>query len=61
VILEVTIAPDGIVSGARILRSIPLLDQPALDAVRQWRFEPTVVNGTAVPVLLTVPVQFPPP
>ena len=60
VILEVTVAPDGTVSGARILRSIPLLDQAAVEAVRQWRFEPTVVNGTAVPVMLTVSVQFPP-
>jgi TonB family protein len=60
VILEVAVAPDGSVSNARILRSIPLLDQPALDAVRQWRFEPTLLNGTAVPVILTVSVQFPP-
>jgi protein TonB len=60
VILEIQIAPEGTVSNARILRSIPLLDQAALDAVRQWRFEPTVMNGTAVPVILTVTVQFPP-
>jgi TonB family protein len=60
VILELSVAADGTVSGARILRSIPLLDQPALDAVRQWRFEPTLMNGTAVPVMLTVTVQFPP-
>jgi protein TonB len=60
VILEVAIGADGSVSNARILRSIPLLDQAAMDAVRQWRFEPTVVNGTAVPVILTATVQFPP-
>jgi protein TonB len=60
VILEVAVAPDGSVSNAHILRSIPLLDQPALDAVRQWRFEPTLLNGKAVPTILTVSVPFPP-
>ena len=45
VVLEVRIEPDGSVSEARVLRSIPLLDQAAIDAVRQWRFTPTIVNG----------------
>ena len=59
VILEVTIGVDGSVADARILRSIPLLDAAALDAVRQWRYEPTLLNGTAVPVRFTVTVEFP--
>jgi TonB family protein len=58
VILEVRIEPDGRVGGARVLRSIPLLDQAALDAVQQWEFEPTLLNGSAVPVIMTVTVQF---
>jgi protein TonB len=41
-----------------VLRSIPLLDQAAIDAVRQWEFEPTLLNGNPVPVILTVTVQF---
>ena len=57
-ILEITIAPDGTIREARILRSIPLLDQAALDAVRQWRYEPTQLNGTPVPVIMTVTVSF---
>lgn len=58
VIIEATIAEDGHVTNARILRSVPLLDQAALDAVRQWRFSPSQVNGVAVPVIMTVTVNF---
>ena len=58
VILETLIDEAGKVSDARVLRSIPLLDQAAIDAVRQWEFEPTVLNGNPVPVILTVTVQF---
>jgi protein TonB len=58
VILELTIGTDGAVADARILRSIPLLDQAALDAVRQWRYEPTLLNGVPVPVIMTATVNF---
>lgn len=58
VLIDVTIAPDGKVSDARVLRSIPLLDQAALDAVRQWEFTPTLRNGQAVAVSMTVTVNF---
>jgi TonB family protein len=61
VILEITIGTDGGVSNVRVLRSIPLLDQAAIDAVRQWQFEPTMLNGQAVPVIMTAPVSFGPP
>jgi protein TonB len=58
VIIEATIAEDGHVRDARVLRSIPLLDQSALDAVMQWRFTPTTLNGAPVPVIMTVTVNF---
>lgn len=58
VIIEATIDETGHVSEARILRSIPLLDEAALDAVRQWEFAPTLLNGSAVPIVMTVTVQF---
>jgi len=58
VIIEAVIATDGTVRDARVLRSIPLLDRAALDAVRQWRYEPTRLNGVVVPVIVTVTVQF---
>ena len=58
VIIEAIIAVDGRVKDARILRSIPLLDRAALEAVNQWVFSPTLLNGVPVPVLITVSVDF---
>jgi TonB family protein len=58
VIMEATIGVDGKVTDVRVLRSIPLLDQAALDAVRQWEYAPTVVNGVTVPVVMTVTLNF---
>ena len=58
VIVEATIGVDGTVQEARVLRSIPLLDSAALDAVKQWEFTPTLLNGEPVPVIMTVTVQF---
>ena len=58
VIIEATIDRRGKVSETRLLRSIPLLDQAALDAVRQWEYDPTLLNGVAVPVIVTVTVTF---
>jgi protein TonB len=58
VIIEATIGADGRVMNARILKSVPLLDQAALDAVLQWRFTPTRLNGVAIPVIMTVTVNF---
>jgi protein TonB len=58
VIIEATIGPTGTVQDAKVLRSIPLLDQSALDAVKQWVFTPTTLNGVPVPVIMTVTVNF---
>lgn len=58
VLLELHIAADGTVSDAKVLRSVPLLDRAALAAARQWRYQPTVVNGAAVPVVVTASVTF---
>jgi protein TonB len=58
VIIEATIGADGTVTDSRVLRSIPLLDEAAIDAVRQWVFTPTLINGVPVPVIMTVTVQF---
>jgi protein TonB len=58
VIIATTISPTGRVMDARLLRSIPLLDAAALDAVRQWEFTPTLLNGNPVPVVMTVTVNF---
>jgi TonB family protein len=58
VILEILIDEAGKVADAKVLRSIPLLDVAAIEAVRQWEFEPTLLNGVPVPVIMTATVQF---
>jgi protein TonB len=37
---------------------VPLLDAAAVEAVRRWRYTPTLLNGVPVPVLMTIRVQF---
>jgi outer membrane biosynthesis protein TonB len=48
------------VCSARVVRSIPLLDQSAINAAFRWRFTPakTTVNEVAVPVITTLTVNF---
>jgi len=58
VMIEATIGPDGKVIDAKVVRSIPMLDQAALDAVQQWEYTPTLLNGVPVPVLVTVTINF---
>jgi len=58
VVVEVSLDTDGHVRDARVLRSIPMLDDAALTAVRQWEFTPVISNGVAVPVKMTVTVNF---
>jgi TonB family protein len=56
-ILEITIARDGTVEDVRTLRADEGFETPAVQAVRQWRFEPTVVDGRPVRVIHVVPLQ----
>jgi TonB family protein len=59
VILEITIAPQGHVAEATVLRGVhPDVDRAAVDAVKDWVYEPTRVRGVAVPVIMTVTVSF---
>ncbi|HOW86741.1 MAG TPA: energy transducer TonB [Candidatus Aminicenantes bacterium] len=58
VILSVRADETGKVVDAMVLRSIPLLDQAAIDAVRQWIYEPAIVGGKPVPIVFTVTVRF---
>jgi protein TonB len=58
VIMDIRIDEQGRVSDAQILRSIPMLDQAAIDAVKQWEFTPTLLNGVAIPVIATVTINF---
>ena len=58
VILECTISPQGKVTNVTVLRGIPLLDAAAIEAVKQWVYTPTLLNGVPVPVIMTVTVNF---
>ncbi|HLE20727.1 MAG TPA: TonB family protein [Vicinamibacteria bacterium] len=57
-ILEAVIDPQGRVRNVDVLRSVPLLDDAAVAAVQQWEYEPTLLNGVPVPVIVTVTVRF---
>jgi TonB family protein len=58
VIIEAIIGTDGKVENARVIRSTPLLDEAALEAVRAWEYSPTLLNGRPTPVIMTVTVHF---
>ncbi len=58
VILTCTLAPDGRVVDLQVDSGPPLLREAALDAVRQWRYRPTLVDGRPVALLLSVTVRF---
>jgi len=58
VLAEVVVGADGRVTDAKIVESVPLLDEPALAAVRRWNFKPTMVDGKPVPVRMMVTVRF---
>ena len=58
VVLEATIDPTGVVGNIEVLRSVPELEAAAIAAVEQWRYEPTLVDGAPVSVLMTVTINF---
>ena len=58
VILDVIIDQTGVVTSTRVLKSVTLLDQAAVEAVRQWKFTPARLNGEAIPIVMTVTVSF---
>ena len=58
--IELTVGPDGKVADWRVVKGVPLLDEAALDAVKQWEYTPTRVKGVAVPVIINVAVNFKP-
>ena len=61
VVLSVTIGADGIVSAAKVLRSLGMgLDEKAIEAVRQWRFRPATQDGNPIEMVATVEVNFRP-
>jgi len=58
VILECLVSPQGRVTDVKLMHGIPLLNESAMDAVKQWMYTPTLKDGVPVPVILTVTVRF---
>jgi protein TonB len=58
VILEATVGEDGRVDGVKVLRSQSLLERSAIEAVKQWQYEPLIWNGRPTPFVLTVTLSF---
>ena len=58
VIVEVTTGIYGRVQNVKVLRSVPILDQAAIDSVFQWVYEPFVLDGKQRGVIFTVTVRF---
>ncbi|ABF39153.1 outer membrane transport energization protein TonB [Candidatus Koribacter versatilis Ellin345] len=58
VVLQATIGKDGSIQNLRVLSGHPMLTQSALDAVKQWKYKPYLLNGEAVEVETTVQVNF---
>jgi TonB family protein len=58
VVVETVVDREGKVSSTKILRSVPELDQAAIDAIVQWEFEPTYVKGKPVSIRMTITINF---
>jgi TonB family protein len=59
VVLEAIVQKDGSVQIVRVVRSLGFgLDEKAIEALRQWKFNPAKQNGVAVPVALNIEVNF---
>ena len=56
--LEAVISKDGAIEELKVVSGHPLLIQSAIDAVKQWRYQPTQLNGVAVEVVTTIDVNF---
>jgi protein TonB len=58
VVLEATIAEDGSTRDLKIISGPPLLAEAAIEAVRQWRYRPSLLNGKPVAVQKQITVIF---
>jgi protein TonB len=58
VVLEARIGPNGSVADVKVLRSVAMLDEAAMDAVKRWTYTPTLVDGIPATALMTVTVRF---
>ena len=59
VLVQALVLEDGSVGDAKVVKSVPGLDEAAVAAVRQWRFKPAMAKGRPVSVWVAVPIKFP--
>jgi len=58
VLLQVVISKEGAVTDIKVVSGHPLLNDAAMDAVRQWRYKPVLLNGQPISVITTVTLKF---
>jgi periplasmic protein TonB len=58
VMMQATISKQGNIEDLKILHGHPVLNEAALEAVRQWRDKPQTLNGQAIEVITTITVNF---
>jgi protein TonB len=58
VVVEATVTADGTVEQVKVISGPALLTEAAVNAVSHWKYEPTYLNGQAVPVILTARITF---
>jgi protein TonB len=58
VMLQATISREGTIQDLKVLRGHPLLNEAAIEAVKQWRYKPQTLNGQPIEVITTITVNF---
>ena len=58
VVMKVTVDKEGNVENIQLVSGHPLLAPPAIEAVKQWKYKPYLLNGTLVEVETQVQVNF---
>jgi protein TonB len=58
IILEAEVDTRGYVKAVKVLRGHPLFDDAAIEAVKQWRYQPLLLNGEPTGFVLTVTINF---
>jgi protein TonB len=56
--MEAHVDTRGYVKSVKVLRGHPLFDEAALEAVRQWRYKPLLLNGEPTEFILTATIIF---
>ena len=60
VVLDTVVSTEGRVTRVKVVKSLPLLDHAAIEAIQQWRYKPATKDGRPVETSLSIAVSFPP-